>query len=228
MTVPSHLGIALSEYDERIRTFIPVYDEMLDAAAAAVPGRARVVIDLGVGTGALAARCLQVAGGARVVGVDRDSSILALARRRLGERADLICGTFASLTEYRADSIVASLALHHVRTRRAKASLYQQCFETLVPAGVFISADCFPASDPSLRATHHRAWRRHLERTYSPRRASALLRSWQKEDVYLPLNDELALLDAAGFQTDVCWREGMFGVIVGRRSEGSRRAATRK
>ena len=33
MGVASHLGIQLTEYDRRIRTFIPDYEEMLDAAA---------------------------------------------------------------------------------------------------------------------------------------------------------------------------------------------------
>ena len=34
MGAASHLGIDLREYDSRIRTFIPGYDELLDAAAA--------------------------------------------------------------------------------------------------------------------------------------------------------------------------------------------------
>ena len=42
----------------RIRPFIPHYEEMLDVAAAAMPPRARTIIDLGIGTGALSARCL--------------------------------------------------------------------------------------------------------------------------------------------------------------------------
>ena len=33
-SVASHLGIPLPEYDARIRTFVPFYDEMLDGAAA--------------------------------------------------------------------------------------------------------------------------------------------------------------------------------------------------
>ena len=65
MSVASHLGIAVREYDRRIRTFIPNYAEMLDEAANALDASARTIVDLGVGTGALAARCLRHAPAAR-------------------------------------------------------------------------------------------------------------------------------------------------------------------
>jgi len=46
----SHLGIDLKDYDSRIRTFIPHYEEMLDVGGAAIPSRARTIVDLGMGT----------------------------------------------------------------------------------------------------------------------------------------------------------------------------------
>ena len=85
MGVAAHLGIRLADYDARIRTFIPDYEEMLDVAAAAIPARARTLVDLGIGTGALSARCLRTAPRARVVGIDVDPEILTLAARRLRE-----------------------------------------------------------------------------------------------------------------------------------------------
>src|SRR4026208_979520 len=66
MSVASHLGIRLADYDARIRTFIPDYEEMLGVAAAAIPARTRTIVDLGIGTGALSARCLAPAPAARV------------------------------------------------------------------------------------------------------------------------------------------------------------------
>ncbi len=38
--------------------------------------------------------------------------------------------------------------------------------------------------------------------------------SWADEDVYVPLADELKLLQRAGFDTDVLWRRSPFAVIV--------------
>ena len=89
MGVASHLGIQLDEYDARIRTFIPRYERMLDVAADAVAGlkgRSPVILDLGIGSGALSARCLTRLPAARIVGIDEDRGMLELARRRLGTK----------------------------------------------------------------------------------------------------------------------------------------------
>ena len=76
MSVASHLHIRLEEYDSRIRTFIPGYEDMIAAAAqalAALDVPAPHVVDLGTGTGALAAACLRVRPEARMTAIDADS-----------------------------------------------------------------------------------------------------------------------------------------------------------
>jgi tRNA (cmo5U34)-methyltransferase len=216
MGVAAHLGIELREYDHRIRTFIPYYGEMLDAAAAVVPRRARTIIDLGIGTGALAARCLAQALNASVVGIDADEAMLALAMRRVGPRATLVCGTFLRAPLPRTDAVVASFALHHVRTRAAKAHLFRSVRAALRPGGMFVSADCHPASDRAIAATQMRAWQAHVRASYPPARTRALLRSWAREDVYVPLEAELALFQRAGFRVDVVWRRDAFAVLAGK------------
>src|SRR5262245_36122291 len=111
MGVAAHLGIDLREYDARIRTFIPDYEEMLDAAAALMGPNVRTIVDLGTGTGALAARCAARTARARIVGIDADADVLTVARRRLGPRASFIARSFLRAKLPRADAVVASFAL---------------------------------------------------------------------------------------------------------------------
>lgn len=220
MSVASHLGIQIRDYDKSIRQFIPHYEEMLTEAAAALrrlPRRAPALLELGIGSGALAARSLAVTPRARVIGIDADAAILALARKRLGPRASTVVGDFASIDLPRCDAIISSFALHHVRTRVRKAALYRRCFKVIKRGGLLISADCTPASDRRQRALDRAAWRTHLTRTWSRARAEGFLRAWAREDVYVPLEDEMALLEGAGFRVDVAWRRGAFAVIVGRK-----------
>jgi SAM-dependent methyltransferase len=213
MSVAQHLGIKLGDYDARIRTFIPDYEEMLDVAAAAIPARTRRIVDLGIGTGALSARCLASAPGARVLGIDVDPDILALAARRLHDRATFVTGSFLRARLPPCDAAVASFALHHVRTRGAKAALYRRIHAALQPGGLLVIVDCQPAGVPAVRRAQREAWVAHLRRVYSPARAAAVLDSWADEDVYVPLDAELALLDRSGFQVEVLWRRGAFAVL---------------
>ena len=212
--VAAHLGIRLSEYDQRIRTFIPHYEEMLDAAATAVSATARRILDLGIGTGALASRALVHAPRAAVTGIDADEAIMALAARRLGARGTFICGSFLRTPLPAADAIVSSFALHHVRTRDAKVRLYRRMRSALRRGGVLVTADCHPGRDPRIAAAQMNAWRAHVGRSYSAARTRALFQSWGREDVYVPLDAEQQLLRRAGFDVDVRWRRDAFAVIV--------------
>jgi len=213
MGVASHLGIKLTEYDARIRTFIPHYEEMLDAAAAAIQPRARTIVDLGIGTGALSARCLETAPRAKAIGIDVDPEILALARRRLGDRATFITGSFLRAPLPACDALVASFSLHHVRTRAAKASLYRRIHAALRPGGVFLIVDSQPATDASVRRAQVDQWLAHLRRRYTAAQARGIFRSWSHEDVYVPLDAEIALLRESGFRVELLWRRGAFAVL---------------
>jgi tRNA (cmo5U34)-methyltransferase len=213
MGVASHLGIKLSEYDSRIRTFIPHYEEMLDAAAAAIQPRARTIVDLGIGTGALSARCLKTATRAKAIGIDVDPEILTLARRRLGDRATFTTGSFLRAPLPACDALVASFSLHHVRTRAAKASLYRRIHAALRPGGVFVIVDSQPAADPSVRRAQFDEWLAHLRRSYTAARAKGIFASWSHEDVYVPLDAEIALLRDSGFRVELLWRRGAFAVL---------------
>lgn len=218
MGVASHLGIRLHEYDTRIRTFIPDYDEMLDAAAAVLATAVRpapVIVDLGTGSGALARRALAARPDARIVGIDEDEDMLTMAHARLGSRLISLAGNFLATPFPRADAFTASFALHHVATPRRKATLYRKVRAALRRGGLLVSADCFLASEARLRAADRAAWLAHLERTYTARRAAQLLQAWAGEDTYLALDREIDLLRSAGFRADVAWRRRGFGVLVG-------------
>lgn len=217
MGVAAHLGIDLAEYDERIRTFIPFYEEMLDIATEALPLSARMIVDLGTGTGALAARCIERLARAHVIGIDSDTGILAAAAGRLQHRATFICSSFTRCSIPSCDAVVASFALHHIRTRVAKLALYRRVHRALGHNGVFLTVDCHPATDTKLAAEQHKKWKAHLEQFYNKGQATALLKAWSREDSYMPLNIEMALIREAGMTAEVLWRKDSFAVILARR-----------
>src|SRR5262249_784766 len=148
----------------------------------------KTIVDLGTGTGALASRCLARAPRAHLVGIDADPEVLAVAARRLGARASFIEGSFLRASVPRCDVLVASFALHHVRTRLAKAALYRRIRRAVRRDGRLLTVDCYPASHQALAQSQHRDWESHLQVHYSARKARGLLRAWSAEDVYVPLD----------------------------------------
>jgi len=224
MSVSSHLAISPARYDARIRSLIPLYDELIAEVARAI-GHAerpvRIIVDLGIGTGALARACLESAPGARVWGIDADADMMAIARTRLGRlsrRVTMTTGSFLDEALPSCDAIVASYSLHHIRTSRAKLAFYRRCYRALRPGGVLINGDCAPASTPRGFTRDLDLWFSHLAKSFGSRaRGRRVYESWADEDTYVPLADELGLFKRAGFAGDVPWRRSPFAVIVGSR-----------
>ncbi len=224
MSVASHLAVSPATYDTRIRSLIPLYDELIAEVARALGHAARpvrTIVDLGIGTGALARACLASAPGARVWGIDADPDMMAIARTRLGRlssRVTMTTGSFLDEPLPACDAIVASYSLHHIRTARAKLAFYRRCYRALRPGGILINGDCAPASTPRGFARDLDLWYTHLGKTFGSRaRGRRVYESWADEDVYVPLAEETRLLERAGFSVDVPWRRSPFAVMVGSR-----------
>ena len=228
MSVASHLGIKTAEYDQQILTFIPFYDEILDQAAQALVALDRpatVLLDLGTGSGALAARCLKRLPGARAVGIDGDAAMLAMAGKRLGKKLTPVVGNFESTPFPACDVVTASFSLHHVPAPRAKARIFAKAFAALRPGGMLVDADCMTSSHPKLQVRDHETWRRHLAVAHGGAGAQKFLDAWAGEDTYFSLDLETALLRRAGFEVDIAWRRASFAVIAA--TKPRRRAGTR-
>lgn len=224
MGVAEHLNIEVAEYDARIRTFIPDYDELIGAAADALcvlETSTPEIVDLGIGTGALAARCLEVHEAAHLIGIDADPAMIEIAAARLAadSRVGFVQANFLDFTLPPCDAIVASLALHHVPTAETKQAFYASCREALQPGGVLVSADCFPARDPRFAASQRDAWLSHLRQTYPLEECESYLATWAGEDVYFALQDELEWLVGAGLMPEVIWRKGSSAVVAAVRAE---------
>jgi hypothetical protein len=109
--------------------------------------------------------------------------------------------------------VISSFALHHVRTETAKLALYRKLRRSLRRQGQLVTVDCQPALRAAVRREQFDAWRTHLRAHYSARAAAKLLDDWSREDVYVPLEREVRLLERAGFDVEIIWRKGAFAVL---------------
>ncbi len=220
-SVRRHLHVEIEAYDASIRRWIPGYEAMLARAAREVASVSPShVLDLGAGTGALAAAILAHDAVGSVELLDVDKEMLARARNRLrdfGERARFTVRSFSEPLPP-CDAVAASLALHHVPTMEEKAVLFGRIFEALRPGGVFVNADATMPADESRRGAAFDAWAAHMARSgIDDAQARSHFADWSGEDTYFPLEDELDALAAAGFDARSVWRDEPSTVVVARR-----------
>lgn len=223
-SVEGHLNLRVSEYDELIRQLVPAYPAMrpvqLELLALSVPAEGGLILDLGGGTGALAAAIANRFPAATVEIWDTDPNMLAAARERcagFGERIRYVERSFADpLPE--CDAVAACLALHHVKDLAVKGQIYRHIFQALRPGGIFVNADAAAPVTPALHDHAFDLWSRSMRPFgINNEQAHAHFASWAHEDYYPPLFTELQLLANAGFAEPECfWREAtaaVFGAV---------------
>ncbi|MSU50878.1 MAG: class I SAM-dependent methyltransferase [Opitutus sp.] len=225
-SVSGHLKLRVAEYDELIRRLVPAYSAMrpvqLDLLALALPGdgAGRRVLDLGGGTGALAAAIAERFPAVEVEIWDTDPEMLSTARERcagFGGRVSYVQRPFTDLLPT-CDAVAACIALHHVKDLKVKACIYRNIFSALRSGGIFVNADTAVCATPELRDHAFRLWAASMApHGIDEAQAHAHFASWAHEDYYPPLITELRLLADAGFGVPECfWREAaalVFGAV---------------
>ena len=225
-SVSGHLKLRVAEYDELIRRLVPAYPAIrpvqLDLRARGLPkgGEGARVIDLGGGTGALAAAIAERFPGATVEIWDTDPDMLGTARERcavFGERIRYVEQSFTDPLPC-CDAVAACIALHHVKDLGVKAGIYRNIFAALKPGGIFVNADTAVCATPALRDHAFKLWAAAMQpHGIDEAQAFAHFASWAHEDYYPPLMTELRMLADAGFAEPECfWREAaaaVFGAV---------------
>jgi tRNA (cmo5U34)-methyltransferase len=223
-SVEGHLKLRVAEYDELIRKLVPAYPAMrpvqLDLLALSLPADGGLVLDLGGGTGALAAAMAERFPGATVEIWDTDPDMLTTARERcarFGERIRYVERSFTAPLPP-CDAIAACLSLHHVKDLTVKAGIYRQIFSALLPGGIFVNADTTVPATPVIQGHAFQLWAESMQpHGIEAKEAFAHFASWAHEDYYPPLIVELRLLAEAGFAEPECfWREAaaaVFGAV---------------
>ncbi len=152
--VARHFAAQWAKYDEQIRTSIPFYDEALGTLVRVIEASGinpERILDLGVGTGNLAASLLQAFPQAHLTGIDLVQDFLDLARTRLSGhqgRVSLQCmdvADFCFANKY--ELVVTSFMFHHLK-HETKLSVMARVFDSLVPYGCFVNADFVDSASP--------------------------------------------------------------------------------
>jgi putative AdoMet-dependent methyltransferase len=175
------------------------YERVLDAVvrtARAQPGM--TILDLGIGTGNLAARFVRL--GCDVWGIDFSSEMLAKVRKKLSQvvlvQADLLNGWPAEL-DRRFDRIVSGYVLHEFDLSTKVRLLQRLTQRHLAGRGSIVIGDiAFPTSQARERA--HRKW----------------LDLWDEEEHYWVADEAVGACKSVGLQVTYKQISSCGGVLV--------------
>ncbi|HTF36589.1 MAG TPA: methyltransferase domain-containing protein [Myxococcota bacterium] len=228
--VQAAFDAAASDYDRARRQLVPCFDDFYQTVVEQLPfarGDAPRILDLGAGTGLLAAWIFAAHPAADITLVDVAGAMLAQARKRLSRAAEEGRAHFSTLDLAQAefsgswDAVVSALAIHHLDAA-AKQHLFVRIHQALRPGGVFLNADQVRGATPRLEQIYAAAW---LEQVRQRGVSAADLTAAQERmefDRTDPLEDQLIWLRDAGFRDVGCFfQHYRFAVFGGFKAEAS-------
>ena len=212
--------ITAPTYDADRAKLIPCFDAFYRRTTDLIAHDAKLILDLGAGTGLLSQFVRQWYPDAHIVLADLSEPMLAKARTRLAGDSNV---TF-EVTDYTTapingtyDSIVSALSIHHIDDD-AKRALFAKIFRALRPGGTFVNAEQVAGPTPALDAVYKSLWLQQVrEGGATPDQiADSLYR--QQDDRCASVEDQLDWMREAGFTDADCWfKDNRFAVLAGTR-----------
>jgi tRNA (cmo5U34)-methyltransferase len=222
--IASKFDTTSATYDAARAKLVPCFMRFYETAVALLPfprDRAIDVLDLGAGTGLLAAWIVEAFPQARMTLVDVAAAMLDRAKIRLAGIAyppQIVVNDYAREPlggPY--DAVVSALSIHHCEDP-AKQDLFGRIFASLRPGGVFVNAEQVAGPTPELNADYERAWHADIRAAGASEEEISAAEMRMREDRCAPLDAQLAWLRAAGFaDVDCRFKDGRFAVYAGRK-----------
>ena len=214
--------LAAEDYDRTRRRLVPGFDDFYRAAIDLIqfPHDSQIkVLDLGAGTGLLAAFVAYSFPQARITMVDISSEMLERARARFelgGERFRFEVSDYGvDPIHEKYDAVVSALSIHHLSDDQ-KRSLFARIHRALNDGGVFVNAEQCRGATPERHRFHHERWITRVRELGVDDRDLAVALDRMKFDRAATLEDQLQWLSEAGFRDiDCAYKNLIFAVYRG-------------
>ncbi|MFH1215153.1 MAG: class I SAM-dependent methyltransferase [Pseudomonadota bacterium] len=222
MSIKSVFDKYSKEYDGARRRLIPCFDDFYKIAINTIPfaGEKSIrVLDLGAGTGLLSEMVAAAFPESEIILIDISAEMLAVAKTRLKTFRNKISYIENDYTKRempgKFDAIISSLSIHHL-DGSDKKTLFGNCYQSLVPGGIFINADQVAGETPDIEKTYRQKWLAEAGNNGATEDELKAALERMKEDKMSTLSYQLTCLKEAGFSDVNCWyRNDSFVVFSG-------------
>lgn len=218
-------GIETAVYGNRVRMWLPDYDEVNETMLAAmqpfVPAKARM-LDLGAGTGRFSKQVLEHFSDTHLTLVDFSDHMLAESERTMAEYNGRFTTHTADIFSHSLDfepasfdCIVSTFAIHHGRSDEIYASLYNKIYHWLKPGGCFLCCDHIAGGNDYFTAMNLANWYDFITPQLPEQVNDQFIDGACREDSPLSLQQHFQLLTNTGFGTiDTLWKKQIFGIYI--------------
>jgi tRNA (cmo5U34)-methyltransferase len=221
-TVQHAFDLAAEDYDRTRRRLVPGFDDFYRAAIDLIQfprDSCLKVLDLGAGTGLMAAFIAYSFPNARITMVDISNEMLERARARFelaGPRFRFEVSDYGvDRIQEKYDAIVSALSIHHLSDEQ-KRSLFKRIHGALNDDGVFVNAEQFRCATPERHKFHHERWLTRVRELGADDRDLAAALERMKFDRAATLEDQLEWMREAGFRDiDCAYKNLIFAVYCG-------------
>jgi len=213
------------EYDAARRRVIFCFDNFYGTLLDLVPFSPRerfAFLDLGAGTGLVAALILARFPDAEAHLLDISEKMLAQARRRFADapRVHFYIRDYAGRDlpgNY--PLIVSAMSIHHLEDSE-KQILMQNIFSALAPGGAFVHAELVRGATETTERCYQQHWQDHLEACGLDPAELEAIRQRMACDRPAPLQNQLSWMQAAGFtDVDCFFKHYNFAVYTGKKPD---------
>ncbi len=222
-SVQRAFDLAAEDYDRTRRKLVPGFDDFYRAAIDLIPfphEQEIEVLDLGAGTGMLAAFIAYSFPKARITMVDISNVMLERARERFelgGERFHFEVSDYGTAPiEGKYDAVVSALSIHHLPDEQ-KRSLFRRIHGALNPAGVFVNAEQFRGATVEAERLNHERWLTRARDLGVDEQDLAAAVKRMKFDRSATLDDQLEWMREAGFHAIECAYKNLIFAVYGAR-----------
>lgn len=223
--IKKHFEEEAEQYDGIIKKLIPYYHQMVDAIVNTIPFEHTSeieVLDLGCGTGTVAKTVKDTFTKAKMTCMDISANMLQIAGGKLSDASDTtyINSNFYEFNfEKKYDSIVSSLALHHLVTKEDKLDFYSKIYSGLKAGGIFINADVVLASTDFLQKRYMEQWKSFMCRNVMKDEVeNKWIPTYYEEDRPVSMMEHIEMLKEAGFaDIDIVWKYYNFAVYMAKK-----------
>lgn len=209
-----------AEYQALRRRLVPGFDAFYGTAADLVGqrgGPVRRVLDLGAGTGLLAAAVIARHPEAELVLLDGAPEMLSEAREHLPRtQITTVVGDLRDALPYGPfDAVVSALAIHHL-TDTAKRDLFARVHDVLRPAGAFVNAEQVAGPTPWHQQVYRQRWREACRAAGATRDEIDQAEVRMRVDRCTDVDTQLGWMRSAGLQDADCFfKDTQFAVLAG-------------